>query len=83
MLEALNESNNNWKLGLYFFAIFFFLFLFVIYTFGYVEMRTDKFAFFLASIVLVLLVLPVVASIKFFDIIDVRKDPSILRWKKR
>ncbi len=83
MFDAFRNDDKGWKLRLYFFAIGFFTLIFLIHIFGIASLKTDKFAFFLAAIVLVLLILPVVTSMKFFDIIEVRKDIGILKWKKR
>ena len=56
--------------------ILFFLFL---YAFRLVSINGDTFTRFLIVLIFVLLLLPAVSSIKFFDIIDVRRDVNMFK----
>jgi len=52
--------------------------LLVLHIFAIVPMQIDRFTFFLVSLLFVLLILPAVTTIKFFDIIQVRRDRRLL-----
>ena len=66
---------------LYFFLIALLLLFLMLHSFNIVPMETGFFTRFLISLLFVLLVLPVVTHIKFFDIIDIRRDKKILGLK--
>ena len=54
-------------------------FLMLLHLFDIVQLKTDKFAFFLVSLIFVLLLLPYLKYIKFFDLIELRKEVKALK----
>lgn len=66
----------------YTFLVLFVLFLLIIHTFKIIEIETGYFTRFMIILLFVLLLLPLVSHIKFFDIIDVRRDLKLFRKKK-
>ena len=63
---------------LYFFLVALLLVFLMLHAFGIVPMETGFFTRFLISLIFVLLVLPLVAHIKFFDVIDIKRDTKLL-----
>jgi bacteriorhodopsin len=53
--------------------------LIILHIFCIVELKTDKFAFFLVSLVFVLLLLPYLTYIKIFDLVELRKEVKALK----
>ena len=53
----------------------------VIHLFGLFRLNADKFAFFLISILVLLLLIPLATYITFFNLIEVRKDTRIMEKK--
>ena len=66
---------------LYFFLLALLLAFLILNTFGIVPMETGFFTRFLISLIFVLLILPLVAHIKFFDVIDISRNTKILAEK--
>jgi len=54
-------------------------FLMLVHLFGIYTLKTDKFAFFLVSLVCTILLLPYLKYIKFFDIVELRKEVKALK----
>ena len=68
---------------LYFGALFFFMFLSLIHLFGIVPMQGDKLTFFLLGITLVLFLLPVIETIHFFNLVQLRPKKEVLKVKRK
>ena len=66
---------------LYFFLVVLLLIFLMLNTFSVVPMETGFFTRFLITLLFVLLVLPLVGHIKFFDLIDIRRDTRLLAQK--
>jgi hypothetical protein len=54
-------------------------FLVILHLFGIVELKTDKFAFFLVSLLFVLLLIPYLKYIKIFDLVELRREVKALK----
>jgi len=54
------------------------IFLLILHLFNLYQLNTDKFAFFLVSLLTAIMLLPLVTYVKFFNIIEVRKDTRIM-----
>ncbi|MEM0230931.1 MAG: hypothetical protein QXW00_01445 [Candidatus Woesearchaeota archaeon] len=54
----------------------------VVHVFGIMRLNSDKFSFFLISLLVLLLLLPIVTYIKFFNIVEVRRDTRIMEKKQ-
>lgn len=66
----------------YTFLVLFVLFILIIHTFKIIDIQTDYFTRFMIILLFVLLLLPLVSHIKFFDIIDIRRDLKLFKKKK-
>lgn len=53
--------------------------IFITHAFKIFSLQVDKYTFFLTSLLFVLLILPAVKTIKFFDLIEVRREYKALR----
>jgi hypothetical protein len=53
--------------------------LIFLHIFGLATLRTDKFAFFLVSMLFVLLLIPYLKYIKVFDFVEIRKEVKMLK----
>jgi hypothetical protein len=53
--------------------------LMTLHLFGIIPLATDKFAFFLVSLVVVILLMPYLRYIKFFDLVELRKEVKSLK----
>ena len=53
--------------------------LMAIHLFGLYPLQTDKFSFFLVSLFVAVMLLPLLSYLKFFDIIELRRQIKILK----
>lgn len=53
--------------------------LIFLHVFDLVKLRTDKFSFFLVSLLFVLLLLPYLKYIKIFDLVELRRELKALK----
>jgi len=65
-------------LSFYLLAAVFVMFICTMHIFGIIEFRADKFTYYILSVAIVILLLPAVLSMKFFGILEARKDPEVL-----
>lgn len=68
-------------LSFYLLTVVFVMFVCVMHIFGIIYFVVDKFTYFIFSVAILILLMPVVASMKFFGLVEARKDPSILSRK--
>ncbi|HII30325.1 hypothetical protein COT48_00285 [Candidatus Woesearchaeota archaeon CG08_land_8_20_14_0_20_47_9] len=73
------KRSNRLALALYFLLVIFLAAMVGLYVFSIMPIKGDKFAVFLISLLFAALILPVVSSIKFFDLIELHKDIRIMR----
>ncbi len=55
--------------------------VFITHAFKLYDLQVDKYTFFLTSLFFTLLILPAVKALKFFDIIEIRREYKSLKKK--
>ena len=83
--EAQSEKKKMKALGFFTYgaAIMLLLFLLVLHVFNLYPIKTDKFSFFIISLAAAMLILPLVTYVKFFNIVELRKDTRIMKVQGR
>lgn len=71
----------SFRLTIYFFLCGVLLLLTVIHMFRIFSFPTDKMSYFLISLLVVVLLLPLVRAVRFFDIVYVEPRKSVLKKK--
>lgn len=69
----------SFGISTYVIAVLTILVLTVLHVFKLFTLNTDKFSFFLVSVLVLLLLIPIATYIKFFNIVEVRKDTRIMK----
>ena len=68
-------------LSFYLLTVVFVMFVCTMHIFGVISFKVDKFTYYVFSVAILILLMPVVVSMKFFGLVEARKDPSILSKK--
>jgi cell division septal protein FtsQ len=76
------KRHDNVRLLLYFALLALLVLILVLHIFVLWQLQTDFFAKFMISLVAVVALLPVVARIKFFDMVEVTKGTRFMVKKK-
>jgi hypothetical protein len=75
------QTRQRMALSFYLLTVVFVMFVCVMHIFGVITFVVDKFTYFILSVAILILLMPVVVSMKFFGVLEARKDPSILSKK--
>jgi len=73
-MPANEDEPSPLALTLYFFLLALLLSFLVLYAFNLVQIKGDKFTVFLISLIFVLALLPIAYYIKFFSIVEIRRE---------
>jgi len=76
------KRHDNIRIALYFFILALLVVILALHMFNIFPLKTDFFAKFIISLVVVVALLPVIARIKFFDLIEVKRETRFLKIKK-